>query len=275
MLAIEAEEAAERTAKATELLELRKHQLEEMDRFRDFEQKQNWCMWSRHGEEKMKVTSRFVETEREMKERASKLRLQSMASLTRLQHAKTVATLEDRQVAAEMELREVLKQEQRSCSVRLRHMEAYCERVNSKSMAAGVTITERDLRELSQQYNLRDNMEQICLNRINVLRDMQAKQLEKLGEKQEQEREKLKTQSTAELASLDERFGLEDQGFETVFGQRKSRLSKRWTRGEEILRKKLEMRDGVSYGPLPKIKWYKPKEPEASMTPGAESWVLI
>ncbi|KAI9821476.1 MAG: hypothetical protein M1832_003323 [Thelocarpon impressellum] len=258
-MAQEAREAAQRSAENVEMQELRKAQLEEMDRFLSFEQRQNWLLWKRHAGEKTEMLELHTDAERKMKER----------------HAHTAATLEDRQVSAEMELREALTQEKKSCQVRLRHMEGYCDRINAKAAVPGRVVTERDLRELGQQYGLRDDMERMHQSRVNVLREKQAQQLEALAKRQDEEWQKVSEQLAADLEALEERFAREKKGFDAVFGRRRERLGKRWNAGEEILRKRVEERDGPKLGPLPPVEWHRPATPAETVTPGATSWVLI
>ncbi|KAI9842484.1 MAG: hypothetical protein M1838_003099 [Thelocarpon superellum] len=280
--ATETREAAARSAVSTELQQLRALQEEEMDRFLGFEQKQNWLMWTRHGKEKLEALDARTALERAMKEKVSALEMPSCVrtALTGVQHIDTANMLEDRQVAAEMELREALVQEHKSCTVRLRHMEAYCDRVNTRGLFPDRVITDRDLRELGQQYNLRNDMDRLHQSRINVLRDKQAQQLETLGKRQDEHLQQTRRTFTAELRALEERIAREEKGFTVVFGQRKERLSKRWAGAAEILRKKLEERDGVAYGPLPRLEWLFPGASSSASTPPpvmskTTSWVLI
>jgi len=177
-------------------------------------------------------------------------------------HARTATHLEDRQVAAEMELRATLKQSERSVQIRLRHMEAYCDglgRASTGSTPARV-VTERDLRELGQQYNLRDDLERLHQSRINVMREKQSKQMDQLLIRQEEEIEKLANRQNEELDALEEMFGSEEEQFHILFVARKDRLKRRWKVVAEVTRRKLEKDLGTKFVELQEVEWPEPPE---------------
>lgn len=239
--AAEAVEAIKRSEESEELNALRARQINERDRFNSFRRKAKWLMWTRHGQMKLDLLDRYGDLQTKMKDR----------------HAKTAAHLEDRQVAAEMELRATLKQSERSVHIRLRHMEAYCEglgRAASGHNPARI-VTERDLRELGQQYNLRDNLERLHQSRINVMREKQARQMEQLLERQEEELEKLALKQADDLDIQEEIFTAEEERFMELFRAREGRLRKRWVLVEEMTRRKMETRDGVGYAKLAEVDW--------------------
>jgi len=154
--------AEKHTQNSQRLKDLRTQQIEERDRFCAFERKMKWIMWTRHGQAKARILDKYDELHTKTKER----------------HVRITNQLEDRQVCAEMELRDSLSWIEKSSAVRLRHMEAYCEGMGrSMNGHPTRTVTERDLRELGQQYNIRDNLERLHQCKINVMRDKQAKQV--------------------------------------------------------------------------------------------------
>lgn len=171
--------------------------------------------------------------------------------------------MEDRHVSAEMELRQGLAQEQKACSIRLRHMVGYCETINKKSNnyngdcphAQRRKMTERDIRELHQQYKLRDDMDRMHEARINVMRDKQARQLEAFEKRQQEELEALSKRHASEVDALDTRFATDTSEFETLFARRKDRLMMKWAREEERIRSSLSIDTGDEFGPLPAITW--------------------
>jgi hypothetical protein len=233
--------AEKRTAESAELNALRTRQINERDRFLAYERKMKWIMWTRHGQAKIDILERYDDLNTKMKER----------------HARTSAHLEDRQVAAEMELRSSLKQMERSVQIRLRHMEAYCDglgRSASGSNPARV-VTERDLRELGQQYNLRDDMERLHQSKINVMRDKQAKQMEQLLVRQDEELEKLANKQSEELDDLADGFGFEEDNFSKTFRERRDRLRLRWEIVGEIERKNLENKKNLKFAPMTPVEW--------------------
>ncbi|KAI1114664.1 hypothetical protein F5Y14DRAFT_413270 [Nemania sp. NC0429] len=239
-------EAEERTRNCTELKTLRAEQLKEMDRFGSFEQKSKWDLWSRHARQKAALNAKHKAAEEKMLER----------------HAKTSANLEDRQVVAEMEFRNSLEQREKNVRIRLKHMEAYCDRLghNPTSEMPSRVVTERDLRELGQQYNLEKNMKQLHEAKINVMRDRQAKASEALLERQEGEVGRLREKNAKEVEHLESDFADEEDALVMTFGARQSVLGKRWRLEMEIKRKELENERGVRYNLLPPLEWPQNKE---------------
>jgi hypothetical protein len=233
--------AEKRTQESQELNDLRARQINERDRLYGYERKMKWIMWTRHGQAKLDVLSRYGDLQAKMKER----------------HARTANHLEDRQVAAEMDLRATLKQSERSVAIRLRHMEAYCDGLGRSASGDNPSrvVTERDLRELGQQYNIRDDLERLHQSKINVMRDKQAKQMEHLLDRQEEELNKLATKQDEELLALEESFGSEEEGFLKLFADRKKRMTKRWNLVEQIERKKLEFAKGERFAPMSPVAW--------------------
>lgn len=245
---VEAEERAaaeERTRTNVTLNTLRAGQICERDRFCTFERKMKWAMLTRHGQAKIDILDRYSELTIKMKER----------------HQRTSTHLEDRQVAAEMELRTTLKQSERSVQIRLKHMEAYC---NGLGRGSGIhetqrIVTEKDLRELGQQYNIRDDLGRLHQSRINVMRDKQAKQMENLIVRQAEELRNLTIKQNQELEALEESHSREEEGIISLFIERKSRLIWRWNLTLEVERKQLTDKTGVHFAPMPPITWPQSK----------------
>ncbi|KAI1374907.1 hypothetical protein F4677DRAFT_147015 [Hypoxylon crocopeplum] len=234
-------EAAARTQSCEEFKALRAEQVKEMDRFQTFERKSKWLMWTRHAHQKLAVVEKQSVAIERMKER----------------QAKTSANLEDRQVAAEMELRSTLEQSERNVRIRLKHMEAYCDGLgkNPDSNMPSRVVTERDLRELGQQYSVEKNMKQLHQAKINVMRDRQAKALEELLERQESEMSKLTEKNGKELESLESDFADEEDALTTTFAQRRATLEKRWGLEMEVMRRELEKERGLKYGSMKPPEW--------------------
>ena len=173
-----------------------------------------------------------------------------------------------------MELRQTLAQEERACLVRLRHMEDYCQLAMAKPDRASVhkgrlaqpeaephgsrrrVITDRDRRELEQQYTLRDNMGRLHEARINVLRDQQARQLERLEKRQRQELEQMVvSRLEAEMEALEATFAQDEAVFDQVFRRRRGFLQQHWLKEEKRQRQKLERETRNRYAPLQTIAW--------------------
>lgn len=239
-------EAEERTRDCAEFKALRVEQAQELERFGTFEQKSKWVLWTRHAQQKIALAEKHAAGIEKMLER----------------HAKTSSNLEDRQVAAEMELRHTLEQSERHLRVRLKHMEAYCYNV-SQTQASEMpsrVVTERDLRELGQQYALEKNMQQLHQAKINVMRDRQAKALEQLLERQECEMGRLMEKNATELEHLESELADEEDALATAFSVRQSTLDLRWKLEMEIMRKELENERGMRYNLPPPLEWPQKKE---------------
>ncbi|KAK1493128.1 IBR domain-containing protein [Colletotrichum tamarilloi] len=239
--AAEKVEAEKRTRENAQFAALQDEMNQELDRFRAYLRKKKWVMWTRHAEKKQALTDRYSDQIDKMKER----------------HAKTAAHLEERQIEAEMDLRSTLDQSEKSVKIRLKHMEAYCDglgRTQNADLPPRV-VTERDLRLLGQQYNVRDGMERLHQAKINVLRDRQAKRMEELLERQEQELEKLTDKKEQDIENLATDFAQEEDTLVKIFNDRKQRLQRRWLIAIEILRKELEEQTGEQYASLDLPTW--------------------
>lgn len=239
-------EAEKRTKASPEFQRLRNEQVQEMERFRAFERKTKWLMWTRQSREKLTLVEKHSGGVEKMKER----------------HAKTSANLEDRQVQAELELRSSLEQSERNVRIRLKHMEAYCDGLGqnlSTDMPKRV-VTERDLRELEQQYNVEKNMKQLHQAKINVMRDRQAKALEELVQRQETELDRLVEKNDVEVENLESTFTDEEDVLATTFGRRKIAMSRRWELSMHILRKEQESDKVLSFSVLDPLEWPQEKD---------------
>ncbi|KAH7304959.1 hypothetical protein B0I35DRAFT_362535 [Stachybotrys elegans] len=239
---LESIQAAEtRTAEHPEFQTLRRKQEDEMKRFQQFMREAKERMQHRHTNERKMIGDQYAQVEDMMKEK----------------HAVAVNQLEDRQIAAEMELRTTLDQTERSIKIRLKHMEAYCEGLGKSpdSHLPPRVVTERDLRELGQQYNARDGMEHLHQAKINVMRDRQARRMAELISEQEGELETLRAEQKKDLERLDSQFSLEEATLDTTFWARRWRMNRRWETMIRILCKELVKKDEVEYGFVPPPKW--------------------
>lgn len=241
-------EADKRTREAPEFQALRASQVKEMERFLLYERKTKWLMWTRQSQGKLCLVEKHAVLVRKMKER----------------QAKTSADLEDRQVQQELELRSTLEQSEKSVRIRLKHMEAYCDGLGQKpdkNMPKRI-VTERDLRELGQQYNVEKNMKQLHQAKINVMRDRQAKKLEELLQRQEHELEKILDKNHAEVESLESVFADEEDALSVALNRRRRTMEKRWQLSMQILQKELEAEKKLRYSVLAQLEW--PRQQESS-----------
>lgn len=247
--AIDRAEAEQRSMAHPDFQQLRNNQEAEKERFLSFILSSRSAIHQRHNDARLSLADKHADATEKMRER----------------HAKTASHLEDRQIAAEMELRHTLEHGERSVRIRLKHMEAYCDglgRGPSSAMPAR-TVTERDLRELGQQYNLRDGMERLHQSKINVMRDRQAKRMEELLDRHGNELGKLEDKRQEDLETLASQFANEEEAIVATFQRRRENLQRRWRLAIEILRKELADKDSTRYELIPLPEWLE-EEVQAS-----------
>lgn len=246
------EETCKRTRSNSAMQQLEKEQEQEMRRFLDFQSQANCAMQLRHSAHKVTIMEKFTDLEDKLKEK----------------HAKSTSELEDRQIAAELELRNSLDQSERSVRLRLKHMEAYCDGLGRHPVSPAPTrvVTERDLRELGQQYNLRDGMDRMHQAKINVMRDRQTKRMEELLDRQDAELDKLYDQRQVELDNVSAQFSREEAMATAFFEARQSRIHPRWVLAIEVLSKQLEERSGQEV-----VRVAPPRWPEVAIEPEEKS----
>lgn len=235
-----------RTAASEEVAALARRQGAQMEEFRRFERRTRGIMWTRHSQRRLAVTARHKDQMEKTRER----------------HARTEQHLEDRQIEAEMELRSALEQSERSIRIQLKYMEAYCN---------GPQLPEREVtwkhrEQLARQYHVRDGMERRHQSQINVLREKQAKRMEELVERHEKELAALAEKTAEEVEDLGLVFANEEEMLVRVFEERRERMVRRWALEGEVLRRKLERRDGLRYGPLPLPEWPAEADAEEAMS---------
>ncbi|KAI4210134.1 MAG: hypothetical protein LQ351_006966 [Letrouitia transgressa] len=218
---------------------LRLNVLEEQNRFLRFEADQYRLLHFKQAD-----TKRAALEEYRRKEKAAQDR-----------HAEALMSLEHRHLSAEVDLQRTLESERQACETRLKHMQAFC---NPRSTVDGMpdrVITKQHYRQLEQQYHLRNGMDNLHKSRINVLREKQGKQLERIYAKQENELHELEDELSRRHAELDASFELEERLLRREFAERKKRLINRWNLAEAIERRKLENETGDMYGRLSDVVW--------------------
>ena len=187
--------------------------------------------------------------------RDSLARYQDEERDTHARHAEALSSLETRHLTAEVDLQKTLQRERQACDTRLKHMQAYC---NPRSTVAGMpsrVVTKSDYRQLEQQYHIRNGMDNLHASRINVLREKQGKQQERIVAKQETELETLESDFERHNEEMDARFRDEEMRLRQEFAERKKRLIRRWALAEAIERRKLEQVTGETFEPLPPVVW--------------------
>jgi hypothetical protein len=79
--------------------------------------------------------------------------------------------------------------------------------------------------------------------------------MEELVERHEREMAALEERRAEEFEDLGLEFANEEEALARVFGERKERMLRRWALEVEIMRREMEERDGVRYGPMPLPEW--------------------
>lgn len=236
---IESLSARRRSISNPTLKKLRTTQLQEQLRFISFEASQHRLMRTKQLQHKRDSLSKYQDQERDI----------------HACHTEALSSLENRHLTAEVDLQRTLQLERQACDTRLKHMQAYC---NPRSTVAGMpsrVVTKSDYRQLEQQYHIRNGMDNLHASRINVLREKQGKQQERIMAKQETELETFESEFERQNEELDAKFRDEEKQLQQEFTERKKRLVRRWGLAEAIERRKLEQATGEAFEPLPPIIW--------------------
>ena len=172
-------------------------------------------------------------------------------------HTTALSELEPKHLNAEQELENDLATEQRNLDIRIKHMTGYCSGHGASSPEGTLKrkVTASDRMSLKQQQHVRKGMDNLHKAKINVLRAKQAKQIERLMEKQWQELEDLHMEHENAMSEDEERFREREEELKQDMATQKQRLSRRWNFEEAFARWRLEEESGIKYGPLPTIEW--------------------
>ncbi|KAL7961794.1 hypothetical protein V8C34DRAFT_240836 [Trichoderma compactum] len=222
--------------------QLGQEQQEELRRFLDYKSQGKDALQTRHLMQEASIEEKYECQEEKLHER----------------HERAWTAQEDRHVVAEMGLLETLQQDELNIHLRLKHMEAYCNGLgrNPNSSAPVRVVTERDLRELGQQYYLRDGMGRMRESKINLMRERQSVKMEELRAKQTEELSLFLDKRQEALDRLEARCVQEESQFNEVFECRQSRLQSRWVLAVEVLCKELEEQNpGQIYRRIATPRW--------------------
>ncbi|KAL9073533.1 MAG: hypothetical protein Q9157_004717 [Trypethelium eluteriae] len=278
----------ERASEMTDFRELRQRHEHERDRFLAFLSKQRQTMALRHEDRRGEVLVEQQEARDKLEEK----------------QIETVATVEEKHVSDELDLVATQEAESRACDLALRHMEAYCnsssnsnsnpttprplsvtltffnDQSSSQTSLPSIAspsspssnsqhkVTEQDLKELSKQYWLRDNLPAKHASAINVLRGEQAQRLRRRQKNNELELAKFALLHEQELQELKKGFSSELQDLEEWAKVKRRRLQARWDLQETSWRKALERDTEVAFkGPIRGVKWPEEFAAEISIGP--------
>ena len=182
-----------------------------------------------------------------------------------LQNAERAARAEERQLSAELSLLEDFRREKLALQSGIHHMEAYFNTPtptgtsaedspnDSDSVLSQRQYTQQHRDRLQQKYHERNSIDTLHESKIKVLRDKQAKQSEEAARKMEREAADLAQSNGQRYRELEKLCRDEEAATMEWLEGKEKRLVARWTLEEAVLRKKLELESGVTYGPLPPL----------------------
>ncbi|KAL7930407.1 hypothetical protein V8C35DRAFT_324434 [Trichoderma chlorosporum] len=240
--AINSCENEQRVRANSSIQQLGQEQHEEMHRFLEYKAQSKDNLQTRHLVQEAALEEKYEYQEEKLHER----------------HEKALTLQEERHVAAEVALLETLQQDELNIQLRLKHMEAYCKGLgrSPNSTVPVRIVTERDLRELGQQYHLRDGMGRMRESKLNLMRERQAAKMEELRIKQLEEFSLFMDKRQEALDRLEAQFVQEESRFNDFFECRQSRLQSRWVLAIEVLCKELEEQNpGQIYRRIATPRW--------------------
>ncbi|CAG8289804.1 unnamed protein product [Penicillium olsonii] len=185
-----------------------------------------------------------------------------------------IVRLEERQLAVEIEQQREFDRAKVNSSTRIKHMEGYFRNASpppspaggssraerssesfseSDSTAPARVFTRQHMEQLEQQYHSHESMDKLHDARIKVLRDRQELKLQEAIARTEQELDDLCNRHTQEIATLKIEHRQEEISLTAGLQSKEKTLCKRWHLEEAVLRRRLELRDGQLYGPLPPL----------------------
>lgn len=172
--------------------------------------------------------------------------------------------LEMRHLNAELELERSLLSQRKACETKLKYMEAYCNGQRTRNETKFLPdekkypirrVTEEDYRKLVEQYHLRNGMDTLHKSKINVLREQQAQQANRITIRQDGELDGLLQRHERESSRLQIDRDRVKLDLKREYSDKILRLIWRWKVKEAIERRRLELDRGQKYGELPSITW--------------------
>lgn len=177
---------------------------------------------------------------------------------------------EARQLEDELKQQREHEVEKRAIQTRLKHMEAYCQtpspprsptnpplelRASEDSLRSLPErhVTQQHYENLAQAYHLRDNMDDLHVSKINVLRGKQKKALQNFILRKEREVQQMEKEHEKELDSVDRDYTKQETEIREEFEMKRSKLEARWKLQALIERTKMERSTGLKYEGLPDV----------------------
>ncbi|KAL5002463.1 hypothetical protein BDV10DRAFT_121119 [Aspergillus recurvatus] len=174
------------------------------------------------------------------------------------------ARMEERQLVAEMEQVREFERAKANSRTRIKYMEGYLSSSSppdsrSPSLSGSdVTtpsrsFTQQHKAQLAQEYHDYESMSELHAAKIKVLRDRQEIRLQEAIARMNRELDCMTKKHAAELIELQKEHQQEEATILHALNAKKTKIRQKWVLEEAILRKKLEIQDGKSYGPLPPL----------------------
>lgn len=138
-------------------------------------------------------------------------------------------------------------------------------------------LTRRHMQQLEQQYLDHEAMDQLHNSRIKVLRERQALKLQAAVKRTDKELDDMCDRHIQELATLRTEQQQEEISLAQAFDEKKATLRQRWCLEEVVIRRRLEVRHGQLYGPLPALSFGDsvPSTPILPVSPYLESLGIV
>lgn len=180
------------------------------------------------------------------------------------QNALHASRMEERQLAVEMEQEREFERAKMNSRTRIKYMEGYFNTsspplsprplsFSGSSPPPTRSFTPQHKAQLEQEYHDRDSMDQLHEAKIKVLRERQEAKLMETIERMDQELEDLIHKHGVEFSELQKEHQQEETALQQALDAKKMKLRHRWNLEEAILRKKLESKHDVPFGPLPPL----------------------
>ncbi|KAF9889881.1 hypothetical protein FE257_006971 [Aspergillus nanangensis] len=172
--------------------------------------------------------------------------------------------IEERQLTVEMDQMREFERMKMNSRTRIKYMEGYFSNASPPSPEATAlpqiepgsparTFTPQQKAQLAQEYHDHKSMDQLHEAKIKVLRDRQEIRLQEGIARMARELDDMIDKHALEFAELQRAHRDEESAFLQVLEAKKAALRHRWNLEEAVLRKKLEDRHGLPYGPLPPL----------------------
>ncbi|ETN46623.1 uncharacterized protein HMPREF1541_00809 [Cyphellophora europaea CBS 101466] len=110
-----------------------------------------------------------------------------------------------------------------------------------------------DYNHLAEQYREQKNLVHVNVAKINVLRGHQQKRLDALLERKQRELEAVEEEHDRELAAIDQVFGHKEKALNEIFQSKRLALELHWYRYATYEQERKEKSTGLKFPPLPPV----------------------